>query len=100
MDDPGAPKPIPGRLKCEFQGLVVEKTTHGELGHMPQPQSGPHRDTPEHAEEAALRREAAELLRRSRWYRDECCRELLLERRWFGVPSPPSEHGPRSRSAS
>jgi hypothetical protein len=33
-------------------------------------------------ETAALRREAAELLRRSRWWRDECRRELLRRRRW------------------
>jgi hypothetical protein len=32
-----------------------------------------------------LRREASELLRRSPWYRMDCRRELLLERRWYGV---------------
>jgi hypothetical protein len=48
-------------------------------------------DTTELAEEtAALRREAAELLRRSRWYKDECRRELLLQRRWMRVLRPPS----------
>jgi hypothetical protein len=47
-------------------------------------------DATELAEEtAALRREAAELLRRSRWYKDECRRELLLQRRWTRVPRPP-----------
>jgi hypothetical protein len=38
-------------------------------------------------ETAALRREAVELLSRSRWWRDECRRELLRDRRWYGVPS-------------
>jgi hypothetical protein len=37
------------------------------------------------AETAELRRQAAELLSRSRWWRDECRRELLLARRWHGV---------------
>jgi hypothetical protein len=36
-------------------------------------------------ETAALRREAAELLSRSRWWRDECRRELLRSRRWYGA---------------
>jgi hypothetical protein len=44
------------------------------------------------AETAALRRQAAEILRRSRWYRDDCLRELLLERRWHGASEGP--HGP------
>jgi hypothetical protein len=40
-----------------------------------------------HAEDtAALRRAAGELLRRSRWYTDDCRRELLLQHRWYGVP--------------
>lgn len=45
------------------------------------------RDTAEQLarETAALRREAAELLSRSRWWRDECRRELLRCRRWYGV---------------
>jgi hypothetical protein len=37
-------------------------------------------------ETAALRREAAEILRRSRWWRDERRRELLQGRRWYGTP--------------
>jgi hypothetical protein len=40
-------------------------------------------------ETAALRREAAEIVRRSRWWRDECRRELLLQRRWYGAPAAP-----------
>jgi hypothetical protein len=36
-------------------------------------------------ETAALRREAADILARSRWWRDECVRELLLHRRWLGT---------------
>jgi hypothetical protein len=40
-------------------------------------------------ETVALRREAAELLSRSRWWRDECLRELLRSRRWDpDKPSP------------
>jgi cell division protein FtsB len=38
-------------------------------------------------ETAALRREAAELLSRSRWWRDECRRELLRCRLWYGARS-------------
>jgi hypothetical protein len=38
-------------------------------------------------ETAALRREAAELLSRSRWWREECRRELLRCRRWYGAAS-------------
>jgi hypothetical protein len=34
-------------------------------------------------ETAALRREAAEILRGSRWWRDERRRELLRRRRWY-----------------
>jgi hypothetical protein len=46
-------------------------------------------------ETAALRREAAELLRRSRWYRDECLRELLLQRRWYvTAEAPPPSRDP------
>jgi hypothetical protein len=49
-------------------------------------------DATEPAEDtAALRREAAELLRRSRWYRDECRRELLLQRRWLLIARPRSD---------
>jgi hypothetical protein len=46
------------------------------------------------AETAALRREAADFLSRSRWNRDDCLRELLRERRWYGVPAeaPPRGH--------
>jgi hypothetical protein len=44
-------------------------------------------------ETAALRLEAAELLRRSRWYRDECRRDLLLQRRWHAVPAAPPRSG-------
>jgi hypothetical protein len=36
-----------------------------------------------HEEAAALRREAAEILARSRWWRDERRRELLRDRRWY-----------------
>jgi hypothetical protein len=36
------------------------------------------------AETAALRREAAEILGRSRWYSDDRLRELLLRRTWYG----------------
>jgi hypothetical protein len=39
-------------------------------------------------ETAALRREAADILRRSRSYRDECLREVLLRRRWYGAGPP------------
>jgi hypothetical protein len=38
-------------------------------------------------ETAALRREAAELLKRSRWWREDCTRELLRARRWRGARS-------------
>jgi hypothetical protein len=38
-------------------------------------------------ETAALRREAADILRRSRRYRDLRRRELLLQRRWYGAPA-------------
>jgi hypothetical protein len=38
-------------------------------------------------ETAALRREAAAILGRSRWWRDECRRELLRDRRWYGTPA-------------
>jgi hypothetical protein len=44
-------------------------------------------------ETAALRREAAELLSRSRWWRDECRRELLRCRRWYGVRSAQEPEG-------
>ncbi|MEA2252247.1 MAG: hypothetical protein QOJ82_3011 [Solirubrobacteraceae bacterium] len=51
---------------------------------------------------AALRREAAELLSRSRWWRDDGLRELLLGRRWCGMPSalPGAEPGERDRPGS
>lgn len=48
-------------------------------------------------ETAALRREAAELLIRSRWWRDDALRELLSGRRWHGVRAaepPDAEPGP------
>jgi hypothetical protein len=45
---------------------------------------------------AALRREAAELLLRSRWWRDERRRELLRERRWYG-PAPAARAGEPDR---
>jgi hypothetical protein len=57
------------------------------MNRSPPPSSS--RDTLHQAEDFALRREAADVLRRSRWYRDECLRELLLERRWFLVHAPP-----------
>lgn len=46
------------------------------------------------AETAALRREAADFLRRSRWNRDDGLRELLRERHWYVVPAeaPPRGH--------
>jgi hypothetical protein len=40
-------------------------------------------------ETAALRREAADILRRSRAYHDLRRRELLRERRWYIVPARP-----------
>jgi hypothetical protein len=69
--------------------------THGHLGQIPQPPTPwPYCDLRAQAEELALRREAADILRRSRWYRDECLRELLLQRRWFLVQMlPPWEAG-------
>jgi hypothetical protein len=39
------------------------------------------------AKTAALRREAAEILSRSRVWRDQCRRELLRSRRWHGGSS-------------
>lgn len=49
--------------------------------------SAAQRDATRLAEEtAALRREAADILRRSRSYRDLRRRELLLERRWYVAP--------------
>jgi hypothetical protein len=59
----------------------MQKTSSSRIARLP-----PQRETAEQlAEEtAALRREAAELLNRSRWWKDECRRELLLGRRWYG----------------
>jgi hypothetical protein len=48
-------------------------------------------------ETAALRREAAELLSRSRWWRDELHRELLSRRRWQGVRSAVGGATPQGR---
>jgi hypothetical protein len=45
-------------------------------------------------ETAELRREAADLLSRSRGWRDERRRELLRHRRWYGVHLGPQGTGP------
>jgi hypothetical protein len=45
---------------------------------------------------AALRSEAAEILRRSPWYRRDCLRESLQERHWYGAPAAgPLDDDPR-----
>jgi hypothetical protein len=74
------------------------------MTHAPSPPSKhPLVASPQPAEDtAALRREAAELLSRSRWWRDDCRRELLLDRRWHGAPSPlrASEPDERDRAGA
>jgi hypothetical protein len=60
------------------------------------PHSSTSREAQSHArrlaeENAALRREAADILSRSRWYRDDCLRELLLARRWYPAPARSDE---------
>jgi hypothetical protein len=62
-----------GTFRLDTDGLRDLKPAHG-AGAVEPPE-----------ETAELRRQAAELLSRSRWWRDECRRELLLRRRWHGV---------------
>jgi hypothetical protein len=50
----------------------------------PQPRTGQQDHACEANDISALRREAAELLRRSPWWQRELLREELLSRRWFG----------------
>jgi hypothetical protein len=90
-------------LTGSLSGLPIGQTTHEELGHTRarlRPVDVASNTDPDlfpltaqsdaarvAAETAALRREAADILRRSRRYHDLRRRELLLERRWYVAPA-------------